>query len=85
MEIKETRENALKIYKEAVEAANPKKCVLNYLSLEDDVLRVESKTYNLKEFESIYTIAFGKAASAMAEGVEKVLGDRLTGGMVISN
>ncbi len=85
MDIEKTRENALKIYNEAVEAANPRKCVLDYLSLQDDVLRVESKTYNLKEFESIYTIAFGKAASAMAEGVEEVLGDRLTGGMVISN
>ena len=85
MDLNKTRENALKIYNEAVEAANPKKCVLDYLSLEDEVLTVDSKTYNLKEFESIYTIAFGKAAAAMAQGVEEVLGDRLTGGMVISN
>ncbi len=85
MDIEKTRENALKIYNEAVEAANPRKCVLDYLSLEDDVLRVESKVYNLKEFESIYAIAFGKAAASMAQGVEEVLGDRLTGGMVISN
>lgn len=85
MDIEKTRENALQLYNEAVEAANPKKCVLDYLSLKQDVLRVDSKTYNLKEFESIYTIAFGKAASSMAEGIEKVLGDRLTGGLVISN
>lgn len=85
MDIDKTRENALEIYKEAVDAANPKKCVLDYLSLEDEILKVDTKTYNLKEYDSIYVIAFGKAASAMAEGVEEVLGERLSGGMVVSN
>ncbi len=85
MDIDKTRENALEIYKEAVGAANPKKCVLDYLSLENEILKVDTKTYNLKEYNSIYVIAFGKAASAMAEGVEEVLGERLAGGMVVSN
>lgn len=85
MDIEKTRQHALEIYKAAVEAANPKKCVLNYLSLNDEVLTVQEKTYNLKEFNSIYVIAFGKAASAMAQGAEQVLGDRLTSGLVISN
>jgi len=85
MDLDKTRKHALEIYKEAVEAANPKKCVLDYLNLENEVLSIDAKTYNLKEFDSIYTIAFGKAAAAMAEGVEEVLGERLTGGMVISN
>ena len=85
MDIDKTRNNALEIFKEAVEAANPKKCVLDYLTLEDQLLTVDAKTYNLKEYDSVYAIAFGKAAAAMAEGVEEVLGDRLTGGIVVSN
>jgi len=85
MDTDKARNHALAIYKEAVEAANPKKCVQDYLRLEDEVLSVDTRAYNLKEFNSIYTIAFGKAAAAMAEGVEEVLGERLTGGMVISN
>jgi glycerate 2-kinase len=85
MDLEKTRQNAFEIFREAVEAANPKKCVLNYLSLDGDTLVVGSKKYNLSEFNSIYAIAFGKASAAMAEGVEKVLGDRLTGGMVVSN
>ncbi|GJM16839.1 MAG: hydroxypyruvate reductase [Thermodesulfobacteriota bacterium] len=85
MDRDKARNHTLEIYKEAVEAANPKKCVQDYLSLEDEVLSVDTKTYNLKEFNAIYTIAFGKAAAAMAEGLEKVLGERLSGGMVISN
>jgi len=85
MDLEKTRQYAFEIFREAVEAANPKKCVLNYLSLDGDTLVVGSKKYNLSEFDSIYAIAFGKASAAMAEGVEKVLGDRLTGGMVVSN
>jgi len=85
MDLEKTRQHAFEIFREAVEAANPKKCVLNYLSLDGDTLVVDSRKYNLNEFDSIYAIAFGKASAAMAEGVEKVLGDRLTGGMVVSN
>jgi len=85
MDLENTRQHAFEIFREAVEAANPKKCVLNYLSLDGETLVVDSKKYNLSEFDSVYAIAFGKASAAMAEGVEKVLGDRLTGGMVVSN
>lgn len=85
MDIDKTRKNAIEIFQEAVEAANPKKCVLDYLTFDNDILTIDSTTYDLKQYESVYTIAFGKAAAAMAEGVEEVLGNRLTGGMVISN
>ena len=85
MDFKKSRENALKIYREAVEAANPYKCVLDYLSRKGDVLTVDKKRYSLNEFSSIYAVAFGKAATSMAEAVEEVLDDRLSGGIVVSN
>lgn len=85
MNFQKARENALKIYREAVEAANPKKCVQDHFRLADNILTVDSKSYNLDDFESVYAIAFGKAAPSMAEAVEETLGDRLTGGLVVSN
>ena len=85
MDFKQTREHALEMYKEAVEAANPKKCVLDHVRLMGSTLMVDSVKYDLDEHESIYVIAFGKAASSMAEAVEEVLGERLTGGLVVSN
>lgn len=85
MDLKKSRENALKIYWEAVDAANPYKCVLDYMSRKADVLTVDKKRYNLNEFGSVYVVAFGKAATSMAEAVEEVLEDRLTGGIVVSN
>ena len=85
MDFKKSRENALNMYWEAVEAANPYKCVLEFLSRKSDVLTVDKKRYNLNDIGSIYVVAFGKAATSMAEAVEEVLEDRLTGGIVVSN
>jgi glycerate 2-kinase len=85
MNFKKSREDALKIYRETVEAANPKKCVLDHTIRKGDVLTVEDKEYNLNDFKAIYAVAFGKAATSMAEAVEEILGDRLTGGIVVSN
>jgi glycerate-2-kinase len=85
MDFKKSRENALKMYWEAVEAANPYKCVLEFLSRKSDVLTVDNKRYNLNDIGSIYVVAFGKAATSMAEAAEEVLEDRLTAGIVVSN
>ncbi len=85
MNYQKARDNAHKIYKEAVEAANPKRCVLEHFRLKDSILAVDSNTYDLEDFNAVYVIAFGKAAPSMAEAVEEVLGERLTGGLVVSN
>jgi glycerate-2-kinase len=60
MDFKKSRENALKMYWEAVEAANPYKCVLEFLSRKSDVLTVDNKRYNLNDIGSIYVVAFGR-------------------------
>lgn len=85
MDIKQTRDNAIEIYREAVEAANPKKCVQDHVRLNGSVLSIDSTDYNLDNFESVYVISLGKAASPMAKAVEKILKDRLSGGIVVSN
>jgi glycerate 2-kinase len=79
------RDHALKIFQEAVSAANPRKCVLDHIAFEGNILTVGENKYNLDDFKSVYAIAFGKAAPAMAEALEEALGERLTGGIVVSN
>ncbi|MGH7885976.1 MAG: glycerate kinase type-2 family protein [Thermodesulfobacteriota bacterium] len=79
------REHARLLFSEAIDEANPQKCVLEHLSLKKGVLKIDSKEYNLKNFDSIYVVAFGKAAPAMANAVEELLGDHITNGVVVSN
>jgi glycerate-2-kinase len=85
MDFKTTREHAIEIFKEALEAANPQRCVLEHVLLEGDTLRIENREYNLRRYRSVFVIAFGKAAPSMARAIEEVLGERITDGIVISN
>lgn len=85
MNTEQARADALEIFEAAVSAANPRKCVLDHIAFEGNILTVGENKYNLDEFNSIYAIAFGKAAPAMAEALEEALGERLSGGIVVSN
>ncbi len=81
----QTKDQLLEIYNKAIEAANPRKCVLDHVSLKGNILMVDSKTYDLDQYNSIYMVAFGKAAPSMAKAVEDLLGNRIKDGIVVSN
>jgi glycerate-2-kinase len=85
MNFKQTREHALEIFREALEAANPIRCMLEHATRNGDSFIVDAREYNLKKYRSIFVIAFGKAASAMGRALEEMLGDRITDGIVVSN
>jgi len=80
-----TKDQVIDIYQEALKAADPARCVLDHVELRGSKFRVDSRTYNLDLFRSLYVIAFGKAASAMARAIEDVLGKRIKDGIVVSN
>ena len=80
-----SKEHALEIFKEALDAANPRKCVLEHINLKGDALNIEGKEYDLTKYKSIFVVAFGKAAPSMGNAIEEVLGERITGGIVVSN
>ncbi|MDI7277651.1 MAG: glycerate kinase, partial [Anaerolineae bacterium] len=46
------------------------------------VLRVDGESYDLRRFRRIYVVGAGKASAPMAEALEELLGERLTGGVV---
>jgi glycerate-2-kinase len=77
-------DNARAIYEAALMAADPGRLIKASLSLEGDGLRILGENFDLAEFENLYVIAFGKAAAGMAGGLVEVLGDRLSGGLVVS-
>ncbi len=85
MQFEEPRKHVFEIYNEAVEAANPEKCVLEHITFENNTLAVEKKSYNLDDHSNIYVIALGKAAASMASAVEKTLGERITEGIIVTN
>jgi len=79
------RKDARELFYQALKEADPRKCVLEHLELKNDKLKAGSRNFNLSDFESVYVIAFGKAASAMAAAIEELLGEWITKGIVVSN
>ncbi len=52
-------------------------------SLQNNILHVQNKTYDLKNFDRIFLIAFGKGSASISKIIEKNLKEKLTRGFVI--
>jgi len=76
------RSQALRIFRAAVRAANPAEAVLRHTKISGGVLTAGRRKYRLSEFANIYVVGAGKAGAQMAQAVEKLLGRRITAGLV---
>lgn len=83
-ETKDLKENAIKIFKSALEAADPRKAVLSHLHLEGNRLTAGGKSYDLDQYKRIMLSGLGNYSAHMSRAVEEVLGERLQRGMVIA-
>jgi hydroxypyruvate reductase len=79
-----TRENTLAIYQAAIDAVHPKNILPHYLQANANSLRIGKKIWQKKEVERLIVIAIGKAAAAMAQVTEQLLGNTITYGICIT-
>lgn len=74
------------IFRAGLARVDPLTMMERVLSLSGDMLRVHTETecheYDLSRFRNIYVLGAGKASARMALGVERLLGDRIAGGVV---
>jgi glycerate 2-kinase len=76
------RSDALRIFYSALKASDPKEAVLRHVRVSDGVLFAGKRRYRLDEFRNIYLTGAGKASARMAVAVERLLGKRITGGLL---
>ncbi len=76
------RDKALAILYAALAAVDPIEAVKRFVSLDDASLRVGPRSYDLRLCQRIMVVGAGKASAAMAQGLEEVLGDHITAGLV---
>ncbi|HMV47621.1 MAG TPA: DUF4147 domain-containing protein [Blastocatellia bacterium] len=81
----ELREAALTIFHRTLAAIDVETVVSSHLRLDGDQLTVGDETCNLSNFSRLLVIAVGKASVPMARAAEKVLGERITDGLIVSN
>jgi len=73
----------LRVLEAALIAADPVEAIRRAVQRDGDLLRVDGRVYDLREFRRVLVIGGGKAGGAMAQAVEDLLGDRITAGRVI--
>ncbi len=78
-------ELALECLAAGIEAAKPEKAVERHCQLEGDILRIKGAEYDLSAYDSVRILGGGKAADDLAAAFETLLGDRVTGGVVVTN
>ena len=84
------REQLAALYAAAVARVEPAAMVQRHLRVDGDTLSVigvdgtEPVRVDLRRFHAVRLLGVGKAAVAMAHGVEAVLGARLEGGLVVA-
>ena len=76
------REDAREIFDAGLYAVNPYNAVKQHLIRSNGELSLQGQTYKLDNYENVYVIGMGKAASSMALAIEEILGDRLKAGIV---
>ena len=82
------RADIVSIFKAGLDRADPLRMVERSLSLEGETLlfRTESveRSYHLRSYRRIILSGFGKASARMALGVERLLGERISSGLVVT-
>ncbi|MGQ9621109.1 MAG: glycerate kinase type-2 family protein [Bacteroidales bacterium] len=71
------------IFLAGIEGALPSKLIKKYLMVTEKGINVNNTLIPWNSFKNIYVIGAGKASGAMAETVENILGERVSGGHVI--
>jgi hydroxypyruvate reductase len=77
------RNDAVKICRTALEAADPEKALLRHVRCEDGVLMAGGGKYHLDRIRNIIVVGAGKACAPMARALEKLLGKRITESCVV--
>lgn len=67
---------------DALKAASPEAVLSRKMSLKGGRLVVDSLSFDLSRFKRVFVIGGGKASGGMAAAVERVLGNRISGGVV---
>jgi glycerate 2-kinase len=77
------REPILAVLEAALAAVDPAQAVRSVMQRNGNVLVIADQRYDLARYGRIFVVGAGKAGAPMTQAVEQIVGDRLTGGLVV--
>jgi len=75
---------ATEIFLAGVESVKPGIMIDRYLSLNGNTLKINDYSFSLPGINNIYVVGAGKASAMMARSVEVILGNRVSGGHIVT-
>ncbi len=79
----ENRKVVLELVEAAIASIQPDEIFRQNFSIQNGILKIQSKSYNLSDFDHVYLLGYGKGAAGNCKLIEPVIGEKLTGGYVI--
>lgn len=79
------REIVLSLINSGIDATKPSKLMTDKIKFINGVLTIKDEIFDLNKFDKIYVVGFGKVSATMALEVEKILGQHISEGLVITN
>lgn len=80
---KKMREHALQIFRAGLQAVDPVEAINRHVKLNDHVLLIADRRFDLKNYDRILVVGAGKAGAPMAKAIEDLLGDRIADGVIV--
>lgn len=77
------RVDALTILEEGLKAVKTDAAVKRVLKRSGNHLTIDTHTFDLDQYDHLYVIGFGKAAVDAGLALQDILGDRITGGIIL--
>lgn len=79
----ESRGIVLDLIETAINSIQPQNALNKNFILKDAELKIQDKNINLKDYERVFLVGFGKGSAGISKLIEETLGDKLTKGFVI--
>ena len=80
---KKLRTDILKVIDSAIKNVDPYTATINLVKIKNNILYVGQSSYDLSKKQNIYVLGAGKASLSIAIALEKLLQDKITGGIII--
>jgi hydroxypyruvate reductase len=77
------REHAMQIFEAGLQAVDPVEAIKRHTRLEKDILFIDDRQFNLKDYDRILVVGAGKAVAPMAKAVEDLLENRISDGVIV--
>ena len=80
----ERRSKAIEIFLTGVESVKPGNLIDRYVSLNENTLKIDRLKFTLSDIRNIFVVGAGKASALMARAIETILGERVSGGQIVT-